>query len=121
MMYLFIYIFCIIILTNNIKSYRSYTTLIRNNKKIKFYSLTSSIPSSIPNQDEISPYAIKKLYNKLDKDFAAVALPAFVSLAADPIASMVDAIYVARLGAVEQAAMGIINILYLISIVIGYV
>eukprot|EP01038_Epipyxis_sp_PR26KG_P005340 gene5340-7410_t len=43
----------------------------------------------------------------LDKEFAAVALPAFVSLAADPLASIVDAMYVGRLGAVEQAAMGI--------------
>jgi len=51
--------------------------------------------------------AVKSLHRRLDRDFAAVALPAFVSLAADPIASMVDAIYVARLGPVEQAAMGI--------------
>lgn len=36
-----------------------------------------------------------------------VALPAFVSLAADPVTAIVDAIYVARLGAIEQAAMGI--------------
>ena len=114
MMY-FIFIFCIIILTDNIKSYQSYTTLlIRNNKKINFYSLTPSISPLIPNYDEISPNEIKILHNKLDKDFAAVALPAFVSLAADPIASMVDAIYVARLGAVEQAAMGIMIFSFLL-------
>lgn len=49
----------------------------------------------------------KALHKKLDKDFAAVSFPAFVSLAADPIAAIVDAMYVARLGAVAQAAMGI--------------
>jgi len=48
--------------------------------------------------------AIKK---KLDKEFVGVALPAFVALAADPLASLVDAIFVGRLGAVEQAGMGI--------------
>ena len=45
--------------------------------------------------------------NKLDLDFAKVSLPAFLSLAADPVAAIVDAMYVARLGAVSQAAMGI--------------
>ena len=49
----------------------------------------------------------KSLKGKLDKEFVGVALPAFVSLAADPLASIVDAIYVGRLGANEQAGMGI--------------
>ena len=44
---------------------------------------------------------------KLDSEFVNVALPAFISLAADPLASLVDTIYVGRLGAVEQAGMGI--------------
>lgn len=53
------------------------------------------------------PFDKNALHNKLDRDFAAVSIPAFVSLAADPIAAIVDAMYVARLGAVAQAAMGI--------------
>ena len=67
----------------------------RNNKLIP-------IKSAINNADEISQ--VKK---KLDKEFVGVALPAFVALAADPLASLVDAIFVGRLGAVEQAGMGI--------------
>ena len=45
--------------------------------------------------------------NKLDREFINVALPAFIGLAAEPIASLVDAIYVGRCGPVEQAGMGI--------------
>eukprot|EP00600_Ochromonadales_sp_CCMP1393_P006615 CAMPEP_0174960540 /NCGR_PEP_ID=MMETSP0004_2-20121128/3757_1 /TAXON_ID=420556 /ORGANISM="Ochromonas sp., Strain CCMP1393" /LENGTH=513 /DNA_ID=CAMNT_0016208917 /DNA_START=200 /DNA_END=1741 /DNA_ORIENTATION=+ len=67
------------------------------------YSTDTEVLESNPSSNFDKP-AMKK---KLDKDFAKVALPAFVSLAADPLASMVDAIYVARLGAVQQAAMGI--------------
>ena len=50
---------------------------------------------------------LEDLHSGLDKEFTQVALPAFVSLAADPLASLVDAMYVGRLGAVEQAGMGI--------------
>ena len=57
--------------------------------------------SSDKNFDTIS------LEKGLDKEFATVALPAFVSLAADPLASLVDAMYVGRLGASDQAGMGI--------------
>lgn len=49
----------------------------------------------------------KLLYSKLDLELAKVSLPAFVSLAADPLASIVDAIFVAKLGAAAQAAMGV--------------
>jgi Na+-driven multidrug efflux pump len=48
-----------------------------------------------------------ELCKSLDKEFAEVALPAFFSLAADPFASLVDAMYVGRLSAAEQAGMGI--------------
>ena len=47
------------------------------------------------------------LRRTLDKEFLNVALPAFVGLAADPVASIIDAMYVARLGAAQQAGMGI--------------
>eukprot|EP01031_Cornospumella_fuschlensis_P038402 gene38402-46670_t len=49
----------------------------------------------------------KSVFGRVNKEFASISLPAFVALIADPMASMVDAIYVARLGAVAQAAMGI--------------
>ncbi|RYH00127.1 MATE family efflux transporter, partial [archaeon] len=48
-----------------------------------------------------------KVLGRLNREFVTISLPAFVALIADPVASMVDAIYVARLGAVAQAAMGI--------------
>ena len=51
--------------------------------------------------------SLKTMRNKLDNEFVNVALPAFVTLAADPLASIVDAIYVGRCGAIDQAAMGI--------------
>ena len=56
---------------------------------------------------ELSPGILKRMRNKLDKEFIGIALPAFVSLASDPLASLVDAIYVGRCGPVEQAGMGI--------------
>ena len=46
-------------------------------------------------------------YNNIDKQMATIALPAFVSLAADPLASMVDALYIGRLDPSNQAGMGI--------------
>ena len=56
---------------------------------------------------ELSPGILKRMRDKLDKEFIGIALPAFVSLASDPLASLVDAIYVGRCGPVEQAGMGI--------------
>lgn len=52
-------------------------------------------------------FDVNSLHGKLNRDFAAISLPAFVALIADPLASFVDAVYVGRLGASEQAAMGI--------------
>ena len=46
-------------------------------------------------------------YDNIDKQMATIALPAFVSLAADPLASMVDALYIGRLDPSNQAGMGI--------------
>ena len=59
------------------------------------------------NDTGIDRFDGKELEKSLDKEFATVALPAFVSLAADPLASLVDAMYVGRLGASDQAGMGI--------------
>lgn len=58
---------------------------------------TKSVTTQISDED----------HKALDRDFARLSFPAFVSLAADPIASIVDVMYVAKLGAVQQAAMGI--------------
>ena len=55
----------------------------------------------------LTPGALATMRRKLDKEYVNVMLPAFVSLAAEPLASLVDAVYVGRCGAVEQAAMGI--------------
>eukprot|EP01035_Chromulina_nebulosa_P016846 gene16846-22331_t len=45
--------------------------------------------------------------NSIDKEFVGIAIPAFIALAADPLASLVDSIFVGRLGASQQAGMGI--------------
>ena len=47
------------------------------------------------------------LKKKLDTSFLSIAFPAFLGLVADPLASIVDAIYVGRLGPNSQAGMGI--------------
>jgi putative MATE family efflux protein len=73
-------------------------------QKQKLTLCSTTLDSSVEDSKEVQK---KLLTNKLDKDIFAVALPAFVSLAADPLASLVDAIFVGRLGPVEQAAMGI--------------
>lgn len=44
---------------------------------------------------------------RLDKDFFAVGLPALVSLAAEPVSAIADAIVVAKLGTIAQAALGV--------------
>jgi hypothetical protein len=54
------------------------------------------------------PFDEKALCRKLDKEIATVALPAFFSLAADPLASLVDAMYVGRLTAADQVNIHLI-------------
>ena len=57
-----------------------------------------------------------KLHKKLDREFVGVAMPAFFSLAADPLASFVDGCYVGRLSVNEQAGMGMaINTQYTVA------
>jgi putative MATE family efflux protein len=43
----------------------------------------------------------------LDKDFMKIGVPALISLAAEPVSAIADAIFVARLGTVAQAALGL--------------
>ena len=80
--------------------------LINPIKRNRFLYTTVEESNSLSTSDSLVLQK-KELNKKLDKDIFAVALPAFVSLAADPVASLVDAIFVARLGPVDQAAMGI--------------
>ena len=60
-----------------------------------------------PKNEKDSLNSFKAMRDRLDKEFIGVALPAFVALAADPLASIVDAMYVGRCGAIDQAGMGI--------------
>lgn len=68
---------------------------------------SSSSSESIVEDDYTKPDVLQKLHNKIDREIFNVAIPAFVSLAADPLASLVDAMYVGRLGTIDQAGMGI--------------
>lgn len=61
----------------------------------------------VPEDTGIQSDSHRAIKLELDKEFVNIALPAFVALAADPLASLVDALYVGRLGAIEQAGMGI--------------
>lgn len=45
--------------------------------------------------------------DELGVEIAAIALPALVALAADPLASLVDTAFIGRLGSVELAAVGV--------------
>jgi putative MATE family efflux protein len=63
----------------------------------------SGTPAS-SSQVEEKPEVVKK---HIDREMLEVAIPAFIALAADPLASIVDAMYVGRLGAHHQAGMGI--------------
>jgi len=60
----------------------------------------SSVP--IENEDKL-------LRNRLDREFFNISVPAFVGFATEPLLSIVEGIYVARLGASEQAGMGASN------------
>jgi putative MATE family efflux protein len=76
---------------------------------IRSHCASTSISSSIGAEEEdyTNPSILKRLHAKIDKEMFNVAIPAFVSLAADPLASLVDSMYVGRLGTMDQAGMGI--------------
>lgn len=86
-----------------------YRRILLSKRRSLVSASTNSPDAIIKNVESIDSLRLqqKALNNKLDRDIFTVALPAFVSLAADPLASLVDAIFVGRLGPVEQAAMGI--------------
>ena len=66
-----------------------------------------SSSSGITHSDTFSSDINSKFYFSVDKKIAAIALPAFVSLVADPLASIVDALFIGRLDPMNQAGMGI--------------
>jgi Na+-driven multidrug efflux pump len=93
-------IFCISFLKFGRSSFLFNKKHIKNNARVR----STSFDSSFDTRNVTSVLALKK---KLDFEFLNVALPAFVALAADPLASFVDAVYVGRLGVKDQAGMGI--------------
>ena len=70
-------------------------------------SSDSNDVNSIAPSTELNTGILATMRKKLDREFINVALPAFIGLAADPLAAIVDAVYVGRCGAVETAGMGI--------------
>jgi hypothetical protein len=80
---------------------------------VRLHGATSSLrlsSSAVPetaasghNTDEtISQEEATIMCRKLDKEIGNVAIPAFFSLTADPLASLVDAMYIGRLTAADQ-------------------
>lgn len=80
-------------------------------RNIRLQSSSSSVTlnaKEVNYESEVdSPRSFKSMRDRLDKEFIGVALPAFVALAAEPLASLVDAMYVGRCGPIDQAGMGI--------------
>ena len=81
--------------------------LVKNSMKLHSTGQASIAHNEKSNVFEDSAKSFKSMRDRLDKEFIGVALPAFVALAADPLASIVDAMYVGRCGAIDQAGMGI--------------
>ena len=69
-------------------------------------SISTSTNKSDSDSDSDSDSS-RFLKKKLDIEFARIAIPAFISLVADPLAALVDSMYVGRLAPFEQAGMGI--------------
>ena len=68
------------------------------------YQLSSSIATTV---DVLTPEAVKEVRRGLDREFLNISIPAFVGLTTEPLLSFVEGVLVARLGAAEQAGMGI--------------
>jgi MATE family multidrug resistance protein len=55
---------------------------------------------------------------RLDRDIARLAIPALGALAADPLVSMVDTVFVGRLGVVPLAALGVNTSIFAMTFVV---
>ena len=62
---------------------------------------------SIVKESELDASATRKLRSRLDKEFLNISIPAFIGLTTEPGVSILEAIYIARLGTAEQAGLGI--------------
>ncbi len=79
-------------------------------------AIPTMIPPSIPiphvtkfvsTKNILSDLSRKNLKSRLDKEFWAISFPAFLGLAAEPLVSIFDGVFIGRLGTVEQAGVGI--------------
>lgn len=118
---LFLFENCAYSFLTNGQSYsfkKSNINKLKQPKNIDFILSSSSSASS--SDDSISTVELlsdvnsepnsnfnSSFYFNIDKQIANIAVPAFVSLFADPLASMVDALYIGRLDPMNQAGMGI--------------
>ncbi|EKX34934.1 hypothetical protein GUITHDRAFT_118868 [Guillardia theta CCMP2712] len=53
------------------------------------------------------PLDDRETKSKIDKEFVSIAIPAFIQFASEPLASLVNTMYLGRLGAVALGAAGI--------------
>lgn len=61
-------------------------------------SSTTSFGEISPEDDKLPAAQAKTLKGKLNKEFLSIAVPAFIQLAAEPLAGLVDTAYLGRLG-----------------------
>nr|MDP2470247.1 MATE family efflux transporter [Candidatus Palauibacterales bacterium] len=59
-----------------------------------------------------------KISSRLDREILQLAVPALGALAADPLVSMVDTIFVGRLGVLPLAALGVNTSIFAFSFVV---
>jgi len=76
----------------------SWPMLSRRNRHPFGTMLSASAVSSVDPSDDSEEEESKTLNRKLTKEFFSIGIPAFVQLAAEPLASLVDTAYLGRLG-----------------------
>jgi len=67
--------------------------IVRRRKQSTIYNSLSAGADANGHEEEV-----KKVKSKLSKEFFGIAFPAFIQLAAEPLASLVDTAYLGRLG-----------------------
>jgi hypothetical protein len=78
------------------KSYQSIQqTQTQPQTKTRVYK--SALSTGIENED-VDEKSLKEVKSKLTKEFFSIGFPAFIQLAAEPLASLVDTAYLGRLG-----------------------
>ncbi|XP_022144039.1 protein DETOXIFICATION 44, chloroplastic isoform X2 [Momordica charantia] len=78
---------------------------VRRDKPAKSSNSLLSAPVSVPLLNRVRDAVFK--FDQLALDVLAIALPAALALAADPIASLVDTAFVGHIGSTELAAVGV--------------